>query len=121
MKPLEPRPPAWVLARFSQPATLVAAARSLKERGYVEMEAHSPFPVEELREVIQPGRSPVPLIALLGGLSGVITGLLLQWYCNVYDFPINIGGRPTFSLPTYVPICFELGVLFASFSALFAA
>ena len=57
---------------------------------------------------------------LLGGFAGIGTGLLIQWWCNAFNFPINVGGRPTLSLPTYLPICFECMVLFGSLSGLYA-
>jgi hypothetical protein len=56
---------------------------------------------------------------LVGGLTGAATAILMQWFCNAYDYPLIIGGKPLISWPAYVPICFELTVLFASLSGFF--
>src|SRR5262249_5419205 len=75
------------------------------------------FPVEGLAEAIGFRRSRLPLIVLIGGLIGCVGGYLLQYYSAVVDYPLNIGGRPTHSWPSFVPVTFELTVLTASLSA----
>jgi Protein of unknown function (DUF3341) len=106
-----------VMAEFDTPTDLVRAAEAASHRGYRKMDAYTPFPIEELHHALHLEKSKLPLIVLLGGICGGLTGFGLQWYVTVFNFPINIGGRPLFSWPSYIVITFELTVLFAALSA----
>ena len=103
-------------AEFDSPSALVAATRAAHDKGYRKVDAYSPFPIEELNDVLHLHRNKLPLIVLLGGITGGITAYLMQYYITVWDFPINIGGRPLHSWPSYIIITFELTVLFAAIS-----
>jgi len=105
-----------VTAEFDNPTALVNATRAAREQGYRKLDAYSPFPIEELNDVLHLHRNKLPLIVLLGGITGGLTGYLLQYYITVWDFPINIGGRPLHSWPAYIIITFELTILFAAIS-----
>jgi hypothetical protein len=102
------------MAEFESPARLVAAARAARERGYRTLDAYSPFPIEELAGALHLRRNWLPLIALGGGLLGLIGGFLLQCYVTMWEFPINVGGRPLYSWPSYIVITFEMTILFAA-------
>jgi len=104
-------------AEFDNPTALVSAARAAREKGYRKMEAYSPFPVEELNDVLHLHKNKLPLIVLIGGITGLLTGYLMQYYITVWDFPINVGGRPLHSWPAYIIITFELTILFSAFAA----
>lgn len=108
-----------VMAEFDNPTDLVRAANAANAEGYRKMDAYSPYPIEELHHALHLHRNKLPLIVLLGGICGGLTGFLLQVYITVYNFPTNIAGRPLFSWPMYIVITFELTVLFASASATF--
>jgi hypothetical protein len=108
-----------VMAEFDTPTELVRAANAANAEGYRKMDAYSPYPIEELNHALHLHHNKLPLIVLLGGITGGLTGFLLQWYITVYNFPTNIGGRPLFSWPMYIVITFELTVLFASIAATF--
>jgi len=112
------RPPAYaILGEFPDTHSLIAAAKRARDEGYTKMDAYSPFPVEGLPEALGYGKTRVPLVVLIGGLLGAFTGYSMQyWIAGVY-FPINIGGRPLNSWPSFIPITFELTVLFASLFA----
>jgi hypothetical protein len=105
-----------VTAEFDSPTALVNAARATREMGYRKLEAYSPFPIEELNDVLHLHHNKLPLIVLMGGIVGGLTGYLLQYYVTVIQFPINIGGRPLHSWPAYIIITFEMTVLFAALS-----
>jgi len=106
-----------LMAEFESPTALVAAARAAREKGYTRLDAYSPFAIEELSEALHLHHNKLPLIVLLGGIAGGLTGYLLQYYVTVIYFPINVGGRPLHSWPAYIIITFELTILFAAISA----
>jgi hypothetical protein len=81
------------------------------------MDAYSPLPIEGLAEAIGIRRTRIPLIVLLGGLTGCVGGFFLQYWIAVLDYPINVGGRPLNSWPSFIPVTFELTILLAAFSA----
>ena len=103
-----------VMAEFDNPTALVNAARAAREKGYRKLDAYSPFPIEELSDALHLHQNKLPLIVLIGGILGGLTGYLLQYYVTVIYFPINIGGRPLHSWPSYIIITFELTILFAA-------
>jgi hypothetical protein len=106
-----------VMARFDTPTEVVRAARATHEAGYRKVNAYSPFPIEELSEAIGFHKDHVSKTVLLGGLTGAAAGFALQYFTSVIDYPINVGGRPLLSLPSFVPIIFETGILLAAFGA----
>ena len=106
-----------LMAEFDNPTALVKAARAAREQGYRRLDAFSPFPIEGLTDALHLHRNKLPLIVLTGGVIGGLTGYLLQYYITVISFPINIGGRPLHSWPSYIVITFELTILFAALSA----
>jgi len=113
-----PEAPYGVMAEFATPAELLRAAGRLRARGYRNIEAYSPFPIHGLDAALGHGGSKVPWIVLGGAIIGASSGLLLQWWTSAVDYPIKVGGKPYFSIPAFVPITFELGVLFSAFAAL---
>jgi hypothetical protein len=106
-----------LLAEFDDPNALVAAARSARAEGYRHMDAYTPFPVEGLAEALEFQRTRMPLVVLIGGVIGCVGGYFMQYYAAVIDYPLNVGGRPFHSWPMFIPVTFELTILFA---ALFA-
>ena len=108
-----------VMAEFDNPTSLVNAAREARARGYRKLDAYSPFPIEALTEALHLPKSKLPLIVLIGGILGGLTGYLMQYYVTVIYFPLNIAGRPLDSWPMYIVIAFELTILFAALSAVF--
>ena len=111
------RPPTYgLMAEFDNPSDAVAAARRVHDEGYRRVDAFSPYPVEELSEAIGVHKT---LIVLVGGLLGGSLGYLMQFYIEVIDFPINVGGKPYHSWPAFIPITFECTVLGAALFAVF--
>jgi Protein of unknown function (DUF3341) len=108
-----------VMAEFETPGELVRATRAAVAKGYKKVDAYSPFPIEEVADALHLHRNKLPLIVLGGGLAGGTLGYLLQYFITVIYYPINIGGRPLHSWPSYIIITFELTILLASISAVF--
>jgi hypothetical protein len=101
-----------LVAEFDSPTKLVDATRAARAAGYRRMEGYAPYAIEELIELI-PGRNLVPLICLVGGLLGSATAWTMEYGIAALDYPINVAGRPLYSWPMFIPILFELTVLFA--------
>jgi ActD protein len=107
-----------LMAEFGEPGAVVAAARKAHEAGYRRMDAYSPYPVEELSEALGwHTRGRLPKIVLSGGLLGAAIGYGFQYYVAVIAYPLNVGGRPLHSWPSFIPVTFETAVLFAALSA----
>jgi hypothetical protein len=107
-----------LMAEFGSPSALVAGARAAREAGYTKIDAYSPYPIEELNEALHLPRNRVPLVVLMGGLAGLAAGYGLQYWASVIAYPLNIGGRPFHSLPSFIVPAYETTILFASLSAL---
>ena len=103
-----------LLAKFETQEKLVAAARQVVQAGYKRFDAYAPYPVEELDQAMHLKPSPLPYVILAGGILGGVGGFFMQTYATVVDLPLNIGGRPLFSWPAYIPISFELTILLAA-------
>jgi len=106
-------------AEFESDELALRAAERLRESGCELIDAYTPRPFEPLEELVAPGRSNLNRTVFVAGCLGAVTGLGVQWFCNAWDYPLNVGGRPPFALPAYVPITFEATVLFAAFAAFF--
>ncbi len=106
-----------LLAEFATADQLLAAAGQARHAGFHSMEAYAPFPVEGLAEAVGFQRNRVPLVTFLGGIAGGAATYFLLWYSAVIDYPINVGGRPLHSWPSFIPPTFEITILGAAFAA----
>ena len=106
-----------LLAEFEAPADLVEAARRTREAGYRRIDAYTPYPMHELTEALALPRTKLPIIVFTGGVLGCATALAMQWFASAVHYPINVGGKPLASWPSFIPITFELTVLFAAIAA----
>jgi len=105
-----------IMAEFDSATALVEAARKTHQAGYKKIDAYSPFPIEGLAEEIG-SRNDVPIVVLIGGIVGGLTGYLMQYWMSAVDYPLNIGGKPYHSWPAFIVITFEMTILFAGVSA----
>ena len=106
-----------LMAEFDDANALVAATRRAHDEGYRQMDAYSPFPIEELHEALGSHHSRLPLIVLIGGLCGCVGGYALQYWAAAIAYPLNVGGRPFNSWPSFIPVTFECTILVAALSA----
>ncbi len=108
--------PYGILAEFDGPDELLRAAEQLRDQRYTAVEAYTPYPIPEIGELF-PSKNPLPAIVFAGGLTGAVTAWSMQTYIAIWDYPINVGGRPLYSWPSFIVILFELTVLFAAIAA----
>lgn len=106
-----------VLAEFSSPATLYKACEKVRDAGYKVWDAYTPFPIHGLEKAMGIPASKVPWITLGGGLFGASAGFFMQWWMSAVSYPLVISGKPLLSWPAFIPVTFELGVLFAALGA----
>jgi hypothetical protein len=106
-----------LLAEFADEEHLLEAATRVRSLGIQHVEAYSPYPIHGMAEVLGVRGIRLPRIVLAGGLIGLFLALGMQWYTAVVDYPLNIGGRPFASWPSFMPIAFELTILLAGFAA----
>ena len=108
-----------LMAEYKSPEELIEAAKKITGAGYQKVEGYSPFPIEELEEALKMKKTKLPFLVFIGGVIGGCTGFFMQYFASVINYPLNIGGKPLNSWPTFIPITFELSVLFAAFTGVF--
>jgi hypothetical protein len=108
-----------LLAEFESPEKILEAALRAHAEGYRRLDAFTPIPVEGLSEAIGFEWTSLPILVFCGGMLGGCTGFGMCWYANVLSFPLNIGGKPLNSWPSWIPITFELTILGAALTAVF--
>lgn len=110
---------ALMLAEFDSPGECMHAAEKLRDAGYTHFDAHTPFPVHGMDKAMGLSDSKLGWIVLCCGMSGTFLAWLMMFWMNGVDYPIVIGGKPPGTLPSMVPIMFEVTVLFSALSAVF--
>ena len=108
-----------LLAEFDTTTEVVEAAAKVRDAGYKKTDAFSPFPIHEMDEALGIKRSILPYLVFGGAIVGLLSGIGLQVFVHVFDYPIIVGGRPHLSLPSFVPPAYELTILLAGFTAVF--
>jgi hypothetical protein len=106
-----------MMAEFDNPTDLVKATEHAYAAGYRKMDAYTPYPIEELTDALGFRKNRVPLVVLVGGILGGLSGYLLQYWISAVSFPLNIGGRPYHSWPAFIIVTFEMTILFGGISA----
>jgi Protein of unknown function (DUF3341) len=98
---------------FEREEDLLRAAVSAKQAGWEIVDIYTPYPVHATFRIMGLARSRLPRAAFVFGLLGVGLALCFQFWVSAWDWPLNVGGRPWNSLPAFVPVTFEMMVLFA--------
>ena len=106
-----------LLAEFDSAQALLDAASKVHAAGYRRADAFSPFPIHGLAETLGFKERWVSKIVLGAGITGLLAGWGLEYWTQVIDFPMNIGGRPYYPWVSFIPPAFETTILFAAFSA----
>jgi hypothetical protein len=108
-----------LLAEYTDVDAVVNAARSVRRAGFLRWDVHSPIPIHGIDYAMGIKPTILPWLVLTGGLTGLVGGLLLQWYVNAYDYQFLISGKPIWSLPANIPVIFEMTILFSALTAVF--
>lgn len=111
--------PLLYLAEYDSPGEVMHAAEAVRDAGYERWDVHTPFPVHGMDGAMGLKDSAVGWIVLIMGLTGCASAFLLMWWTNGVDYPLVIGGKPPFSLPSMIPVMFELTILLSAFGAVF--
>lgn len=106
-------------AEFADANALVAAVRSLRARGYSGIETYSPMPLPELDATLRFRKSRLPALVFVGGVAGGAISYFIQWYADVYAYPLNLGGRPVNAVTAFIIPTFEGTILGAALVAFF--
>ena len=108
-----------LLAEYDSAAAIFKACEKVRDAGYKRWDSYTPFPVHNLDKAMGLKPSVLPWIVFACGMTGAACGMLLQWWTSTIAYPLVIAGKPLFSLQAYVPVTFELGILFSAFGAVF--
>jgi hypothetical protein len=106
-----------LLAEFADADALVVAVQKLSTAGYTDMDTFTPYGIKEVERALHLRRSRIPHSAFVMGVLSCAAAYTVMWWCNAWNYPLNVGGFPAHSMPAYVPICFETTILFATLTA----
>jgi hypothetical protein len=101
-----------LVATFRDPETLLRAVLPLRLEGLRIYDVHSPYPIHGLDRAMGIRRTRLPLATLVCGLAGLTFAVVFQFYTAIFDWPLNVGGKPANSMLAFIPVSFELTVLF---------
>ncbi len=108
-----------LVCSFSKTADVLHAAEKVRDAGFKRWDVYTPFPIHGMDAAMGLTRSRVPVLTLLGGVTGFCTGMLFTWYMNAYDYPLIVGGKPLWSPIFPFPVMYECTILFAAFGTFF--
>lgn len=113
------KPVFGIIAEFDETPDVFKAAKHVRDAGYTKWDVHSPFPIHDMEEAMGMKTTKLPLMAGCAAIAGVSTGALLQWGTSFVLYPTVVQGKPFEAWQPFVPIMFELGVLFTAFMCIF--
>ena len=110
----------YLIATFADEQALLDAVRAVRDRGLRVCEVYSPYPVPAIEEALALRPSRIPVVTLIGGVAGLVGTLAFEYYTAMFDWPLNVGGKPDNSLLAFIPIAFELTILSAGLATVAA-
>lgn len=108
-----------VLAEYDTTHGIFHACEKVRDAGFRRFDSYTPFPVHNLDKAMGLGPSYLPWLVLVAGISGASLAMLFMVWASAYDYPLNIGGKPLFSIPAFIPITFEVTILFSGLTSVF--
>jgi hypothetical protein len=115
--PLTPPELHGLMAEFDSAQELLDAALRARAAGFTRTEAYSPFPIHGMEKAIGFSERLIPKFVFAAGVIGGGSAFAFQYWSAAIAYPLNIGGRPYFSWVSFIPVSFELTILFAAFTA----
>lgn len=109
----------YILGHFDDPEVLMHGIDKLQQNNVKIYDVFTPFPIHGIENKLGVKRSRLPIAAFLFGITGTITAFTMVYYMMVQDWPMNIGGKPAFAFPDFIPVMFELTVLFCAYGMVF--
>ena len=106
-----------LMAEFASAEELLAAAHKVHGAGYRNVDAYSPFPIHGMDEALALPKSWIPLLVLIGALTGTALGFGLEYWVSVIEYPLMVGGKPFFSWPAFIPVAYETTILLGGLTA----
>jgi hypothetical protein len=106
-----------LMAEFDSATAIVDAARRARAAGYQKVDAYTPFPIHQLDDALRLPRTKLPWLVLCGAIAGALGGLLLEYWTSAIDYPLNVGGRPLASWPSFIVPAYETTILLAALTA----
>jgi hypothetical protein len=113
-------PKAFLVATFPDAEGLMRAVHAARENNFRIYDVYGPYPIHGLDAAMGIRRTRLPYVTLLAGFTGLAIAVTLQFYANVLDWPLNVGGKPDNSTLAFIPICFELTVLLGALTTIAA-
>lgn len=114
-----PKKELGILAEYDSPQAIFHACEQIRDAGFKRFDSYTPFAVHNLDKAMGLGPSKLPWLVLIAGTTGAIFAMGFMIYISAYYYPLNIGGKPTWSIPAFIPVTFEVTVLFSGLTAVF--
>jgi hypothetical protein len=108
-----------LLAEYDNIDSIMKAARTVRDAGFQRWDVHSPFPMHGIDNAMGIKPTILPWLVLGAGITGLIVGAALIAFTNGFDYKFYSSGKPMMSIPTWIPVMFELTILFAALTAVF--
>jgi hypothetical protein len=115
----EPKKEIGMLAEYDSPQAIFHACEEIRDAGFRRFDSYTPFPVHNLDKAMGLGPSYLPWFVLLAGITGATFAMGFMIWISAYYYPLNIGGKPTWSIPAFIPVTFEVTVLLSGLTAVF--
>lgn len=109
-----------LLGVFEDEHKMIHTLELLYAKGVDVFDCYTPFPVHGLDDLLKIKRTRLPIVTFIAGFTGLVVALVFQYWVSVVNWPINVGGKPFNSLAAFIPVAFEITVLFGAFITIFA-
>ncbi len=108
-----------LLAEYDSTHGIFEACQKVRDAGYKKWDACTPFPVHGLEKAMGLPASKLPWMVLGAAITGASLAIIFMVWVSAFDYPLNIGGKPTWSIPAFIPVMFEITILFSALTTVF--